>query len=174
MSDTELRYLERLALTERTVPNLVRLQLARYRAGLVGVGRPKLESWWQAAHRVLAEGENRPPVHPHFMGEPNKHRLHGHYTLYNVAFCQYFDQNRIPETNIAEIILGDRDADRFGSGSFPAGLTVRAFLLDSDTLIMVHPSLDNYYDLLKHVPHSPWPEDLLEENDYETLEHILS
>lgn len=171
MTDTELRWLERRALTERTLENLLTLQLARYRAGLQGIGRNKLKSWWDAAHQVLAEN-GRPPIHPSFLGDPDPHKLHGHFELYNVAISQYLDQNRIPMTNIMEIKVGDRGRDRFDD-IWPGGPLIIAYLLDADTLVMVYPALGNYYQLRDHLPHDPWPEDLQELNDYETLPEIL-
>lgn len=165
--DEDLRSLERKVQHERTVANLVKLQLARYRAGLQGIGRPKLHLWFEEAGTVLGGA-----VHPYGLVTPgpDPNKWHGSYQHYPVVVASYLHQDRNPMTDIMYVKIGTGR----GYGPWPSGHKVEAYLLDSDLLALNCPGDPDYYKISKDkLPHSPWETDALAPNNFQTLEELL-
>jgi len=183
--DEETRGSERESISEPTVMNLLATQHKRYRSGLPGIGRSKLEAWWEEAlepDSIIGEerdGSPRPPVHPHSLISPDEplfHVLFGYFRGYQVSVSHYFEHLHLhkPLTTLMEIVVATG-----GGSTFPSGRKIIAYLLDSDTLSMVHPrdveglDYNTRWKVQHHLPHEPWSPDELQINHYKSLLEIL-
>lgn len=172
--DDKLRKLEKAALSDFTVPNLVKLQTARYRAGLEGIGREKLVEWWKKAHEILEE----PTPIPFYNDRPGYHTLHGYFRVYqnrfNVAIRETFGHGFEKPEPFDSILRIDVSAQwSWDSLPFPGRAPVRFQFIDGDLFVPIIPSMPNYAELKKRMGWEGWPQDLLKANVFQTLEEVL-
>ena len=178
--DKDIRGLERALHGERSVHNLIQLHHSAYRAGLPGVARPKLMSWWEAASIPTFESGSTltvigDPVHPTNvlrLDEVDADVLNGYYKGYEVTVRHYFDRPWLhgPMNTTMAVIVGTG-----GGGYFPSGRKAYAWMLDSDLMSITTPH-DEDQKIRRDegvATYKPWREDRLILNEYSHLTDLL-